>query len=36
MGVMQLSVVGVVAMACFFVSGVLVAELLYRKGNRHE
>ena len=34
-GMMQLSASGVAAMVCFFVGGVLVAEMLYRKGNHH-
>jgi uncharacterized membrane protein YedE/YeeE len=33
-GVMQLSVSGLAALACFFVGGVMVADLLYRKGSR--
>jgi hypothetical protein len=35
-GMMQLSVSGLVALACFFGGGVLVAGWLYRKGGRHE
>jgi len=35
-GVMQLSVSGLVATACFFFGGVLVAGKVYRKGGRHE
>lgn len=35
-GVMQLSVSGLVALACFFTGGVLVAGRLYRKGGSDE
>ena len=35
-GMMQLSVSGLVAMACFFLGGVLVARKVYRKGGQHE
>ena len=35
-GVMQLSVSGLAATACFFVGGILVARKVYRKGGRYE
>jgi len=35
-GMMQLSVSGLVATACFFFGGIVVAGNIYRKGGRHE
>ncbi|MFU8780682.1 MAG: YeeE/YedE thiosulfate transporter family protein [Kiritimatiellia bacterium] len=35
-GLMQLSVSGFVALACFFGSGVVVAQLVFKGGKKHE